>query len=72
MESVLEYGGIARALPVSPSQPYDTPIRGHVEICLNSHDVPSVAAGNSMKAYADQIRACVPGRYVVLVSDGFG
>jgi len=31
-----------------------------------------VAATDYMKAHADQIRAFVPGRYVVLGTDGFG
>ncbi|MEO8187319.1 MAG: pyruvate dehydrogenase (acetyl-transferring), homodimeric type [Burkholderiaceae bacterium] len=52
--------------------PDDEPHRSHVEICLNDRDVPTVAASDYMKAYADQIRAFVPGRYVVLGTDGFG
>ena len=33
---------------------------------------PVVAATDYMKTHADQIRAFVPGRYVVLGTDGFG
>jgi pyruvate dehydrogenase E1 component len=34
--------------------------------------MPTVAATDYMKIYADQIRNFVPGRYVVLGTDGFG
>ncbi|MCE2572046.1 pyruvate dehydrogenase (acetyl-transferring), homodimeric type [Motilimonas eburnea] len=34
--------------------------------------VPTVAATDYMKAYADQVRAYVPGSYKVLGTDGFG
>ncbi|WP_420326935.1 pyruvate dehydrogenase (acetyl-transferring), homodimeric type [Mameliella sp.] len=33
---------------------------------------PTIAATDYMKNYAEQIRACVPGRYTVLGTDGFG
>ncbi|MBV7395550.1 pyruvate dehydrogenase (acetyl-transferring), homodimeric type [Mameliella sediminis] len=33
---------------------------------------PIIAATDYMKNYAEQIRACVPGRYTVLGTDGFG
>ena len=33
---------------------------------------PVIAATDYMRAYADQIRAFVPRRYVVLGTDGFG
>ena len=33
---------------------------------------PMIAATDYMKNYAEQIRACVPGRYSVLGTDGFG
>jgi pyruvate dehydrogenase E1 component len=39
---------------------------------LGAHRLPVVAATDYMKAYADQIRAFVPGRYRVLGTDGFG
>jgi pyruvate dehydrogenase E1 component len=48
------------------------PRRSHVERCLNDPGVPTVAATDYMKIHADQIRAFVPGRYVVLGTDGFG
>jgi len=39
---------------------------------LSGRSGPVVAATDYMKAHADQIRAFVPGRYVVLGTDGFG
>jgi pyruvate dehydrogenase E1 component len=44
----------------------------YVEQCLRDHEGPVVAASDYMKAFADQIRAFVPRRYVVLGTDGFG
>jgi pyruvate dehydrogenase E1 component len=35
-------------------------------------DVPTVASTDFMRTFADQIRQWVPGRYVVLGTDGFG
>ncbi len=40
--------------------------------CLGGSDAPVVAATDYMKAVPDGIRAWVPGRYVVLGTDGFG
>jgi len=39
---------------------------------LASAPLPVVAASDYMKAFADQIREFVPGRYRVLGTDGFG
>src|SRR6185436_16190948 len=39
---------------------------------LSGRSGPVIAATDYMKAHADQIRAFVPGRYVVLGTDGFG
>ena len=36
------------------------------------HDTPIIAATDYMKSYADQIRAFIPNRYVVLGTDGYG
>jgi pyruvate dehydrogenase E1 component len=44
----------------------------YVESCLASREGPVVAATDYMRSYADQIRAFVPRRYVVLGTDGFG
>jgi pyruvate dehydrogenase E1 component len=45
---------------------------GHVETCLKDTTGPVIAATDYMRAYADQIRAFVERRYVVLGTDGFG
>jgi pyruvate dehydrogenase E1 component len=40
--------------------------------CLEGKAGPVVAATDYMRLYADQIRAFVPARYVVLGTDGYG
>ncbi|MCG8590684.1 MAG: pyruvate dehydrogenase (acetyl-transferring), homodimeric type, partial [Proteobacteria bacterium] len=44
----------------------------YVERCLAKRSGPVVAASDSMRAVAEQIRPYVPGRYAVLGTDGFG
>ena len=44
----------------------------HAEACLKDTSGPVIAATDYGRAYADQIRACVGRRYVVLGTDGFG
>jgi len=44
----------------------------YVTKTLKSQDGPFIAATDYMRNYADQIRAYVPGRYIVLGTDGFG
>ena len=44
----------------------------YVEQCLGGSEGPVIAATDYIGAYAEQIRAFVPGRYVVLGTDGFG
>ena len=44
----------------------------YVEQCLLSRSGPVIAATDYIKAYADQIRPYIPGRYKVLGTDGFG
>jgi pyruvate dehydrogenase E1 component len=44
----------------------------HVESCLKDTEGPVIAATDYIRAFADQIRAYVPRRYVVLGTDGFG
>jgi pyruvate dehydrogenase E1 component len=46
--------------------------RTYVEEVLGGRTGPFVAATDYMKTVADQIRQWVPGRYVVLGTDGFG
>ena len=52
--------------------PADTPRLSHVEQRLTETRGPVVAATDYVKLYADQIRAFVPRRYLVLGTDGFG
>jgi len=52
--------------------PGQTPRTSYVESSLAGHDGPAIAATDYMRAYADQVRAFLPRRYVVLGTDGFG
>ena len=52
--------------------PGEPPRRAYVTTCLADARGPVIAATDYIKAYADQIREFVPGRYVVLGTDGFG
>ena len=64
-----EARGTARWNMLHPSE---TPKRSYVERLLGEMEGPVVAATDYIRAYADQIRAYVPRRYVVLGTDGFG
>ena len=44
----------------------------HVATCLADTSGPVIAATDYIRAFAEQIRAYVPRRYVVLGTDGFG
>jgi pyruvate dehydrogenase E1 component len=46
--------------------------KSYVEQCLEGRDGPVIASTDYVKAFADQIREWVPGRYRVLGTDGFG
>jgi pyruvate dehydrogenase E1 component len=48
------------------------PRRSYVTECLAGRPGPVIAATDYVKAFADQIRAFVPGRYRVLGTDGYG
>jgi len=50
----------------------EEPRRSYVERSLEEGRGPVVAATDFMRAFPDQIRAWVPGRYAVLGTDGFG
>ncbi|HSC97321.1 MAG TPA: pyruvate dehydrogenase (acetyl-transferring), homodimeric type [Casimicrobiaceae bacterium] len=52
--------------------PTAKPALSHVEKCLNDTEGPVIAATDYIRAFAEQIRAHVPRRYVVLGTDGFG
>ncbi|MCT4556397.1 MAG: pyruvate dehydrogenase (acetyl-transferring), homodimeric type [Pelagimonas sp.] len=52
--------------------PLDEPRESYVSTLLAGAKGPIIAATDYMKNYAEQIRTCVPGRYTVLGTDGFG
>ncbi|KAG0321823.1 hypothetical protein BGZ97_010121 [Linnemannia gamsii] len=52
--------------------PAEAPKHSHVETLLKDAKGPVIAATDYVRAFAEQIRAFVPGRYVVLGTDGFG
>ncbi|MEJ2633336.1 MAG: pyruvate dehydrogenase (acetyl-transferring), homodimeric type [Acidihalobacter sp.] len=52
--------------------PEEAPRECHVTRKFSGRSGPFVAATDYVKSFADQIRAWVPGRYVVLGTDGFG
>ncbi|MGO9944869.1 MAG: transketolase-like TK C-terminal-containing protein, partial [Rhodoblastus sp.] len=53
--------------------PMEEPRVAYVTQCLAaSGDAPTVASTDYIRAFAEQIRAFVPGRYKVLGTDGFG
>jgi len=60
---------VTRENMLNPTAKPNTP---HAERCLKDTSGPVIAATDYMRAYADQIRACVGRRYVVLGTDGFG
>jgi pyruvate dehydrogenase E1 component len=52
--------------------PEDQPRKPYVTHCLEDQAGPVIVATDYMRLYADQIRAFVPQRYVVLGTDGYG
>ncbi len=52
--------------------PLETPRVPYVTQQLSETDGPTVVATDYIRTYTDQIREFVPGRYVVLGTDGFG
>src|SRR5437868_2406613 len=52
--------------------PNSKPAPSHVETCLKDTEGPVIAATDYIRAFAEQIRAYVPRRYLVLGTDGFG
>ena len=52
--------------------PTAKPKLSHVETCLKDTQGPVIASTDYARAFAEQIRAIVPRRYVVLGTDGFG
>ncbi|HPE49390.1 MAG TPA: pyruvate dehydrogenase (acetyl-transferring), homodimeric type, partial [Hyphomonas sp.] len=52
-----------------PSQPRR---KSYVESCLEKHAGPVIASSDYMRAFAEQVRAYIPRRYITLGTDGFG
>ena len=52
--------------------PLAEPRRSYVGECLDGRRGPVVASTDYIRAFADQIRQWVPGRYRVLGTDGYG
>ncbi|HEY6642747.1 pyruvate dehydrogenase (acetyl-transferring), homodimeric type [Povalibacter sp.] len=60
---------IERSNLLHPDQPAQQP---YVRQCFGDRTGPFIAASDYMKILPDQIRQWVPGRYVVLGTDGYG
>ena len=60
---------VARANLLNPTAKGEL---SHVEACLGDTSGPVIAATDYIRAFAEQIRAFVPRRYMVLGTDGFG
>ena len=58
-----------RSNQLNPDKPARVP---YVRECLGDRSGPFIAATDYMKIFADQIRQWMPGRYVVLGTDGYG
>jgi pyruvate dehydrogenase E1 component len=52
--------------------PTAEPRKPYVQQCLENTEGPVIASTDYVRAFADQIRPYVPGRYQVLGTDGFG
>ncbi len=52
--------------------PEAKPKQSYVSQCLGNTTIPTIAATDYMKTYADQIRQFVPGIYLALGTDGYG
>jgi pyruvate dehydrogenase E1 component len=52
--------------------PTQAPRKSYVETCLAGREGPVVAATDYMRAFSEQIRPYVSGRYICLGTDGFG
>ena len=52
--------------------PSSTPKQSHLEKCLNTNKVPTIAVSDYVKMVSEQIAPYVPGSYYSLGTDGFG
>ena len=60
---------VERTNLLHPDQPAQQP---YVRQCLGDRTGPFIAASDYMKIVPDQIRQWVPGRFIVLGTDGYG
>ncbi|MCB1512236.1 MAG: pyruvate dehydrogenase (acetyl-transferring), homodimeric type, partial [Hyphomicrobiaceae bacterium] len=60
---------VARWNMLNPEEPARVP---YITQLLDGDESPVIASTDYMKLFAEQIRACVPGTYRVLGTDGFG
>jgi pyruvate dehydrogenase E1 component len=60
---------VERTNLLHPDQPAKVP---YVRSCLGDRAGPFIAASDYMKIVPDQIREWIPGRYIVLGTDGYG
>ncbi|SDY59436.1 pyruvate dehydrogenase (acetyl-transferring), homodimeric type [Citreimonas salinaria] len=74
--SATSFNQIARdcqdALRFNRLNPFAEQRRAYAAELLEGVKGPVIAATDYMKNYAEQIRSCVPGRFTVLGTDGFG
>ena len=52
--------------------PLDKKKDTYVERCFSGNEIPTIAATDYMRAYAEQIRPYIKGEYVTLGTDGYG
>ena len=52
--------------------PLDKKKDTYVERCFSGNKIPTIAATDYMRAYAEQIRPYIKGEYVTLGTDGYG
>jgi len=69
VELARDGNAVARWNMLNPTAKQKQP---HVVACLADTQGPVIATTDYVRAFADQIRAFVPRRYVVLGTDGFG
>lgn len=74
--SVTSYNELARNARAADRwnrlHPAEPPRKGFIETVLDGRKGPFISSSDNIRAWADQVRQWVPGRYVVLATDGFG
>jgi pyruvate dehydrogenase E1 component len=57
---------------INQLNPLDESKLNYVEECFIDNDIPTIAATDYMRAYAEQIRPYISGQYATLGTDGYG